>query len=161
MPAKQNGSRRDTTLLGNLDDRLRREQGATRATQGAVSGNVDTLLVAEIDNLLLGQRGVVLDLIDGRGDGGLGQELLQVLDAVVGDTDGADLAGADELLHALPGGDMAVVVDNVPRAVRQLGEDGVVSCVKVLVSFFRACFFFFFFFCSLEMSNSSERKEIV
>jgi hypothetical protein len=49
---------------------------------------------------------------------------------------------------------VAVVVDNVPRAVRQLGEDGVVSCGKVLVLSFPG----FFFFCSLGLSNSSESR---
>lgn len=118
VPAKQNRSRRNTALLGNLDDRLSREQGATGATQGTVGGNVDALLVTEVDNLLLGQRGVILDLVYGWNDGSLGEEFLQVLDTVIGDTNGADLACSDELLHTLPGGDVAVVVDDVAGAVR-------------------------------------------
>lgn len=146
MPAQQNSRRRHPALLGNLDDGLRGEQGAAGAAQGTVGGDVNALGLAEVDNLLLGQGGVVLDLVDGRDNGGLGKEFLQVLDAVVGDADGADLAGAEELLHALPGGDVAVVVDDVPRAIGQLGEDGVVSCKSLSIFFLFAFSFFLFWF---------------
>lgn len=137
MPAQQNGRWRNPAPLGNLDDGLRGEQGAAGAAQRTVGGDVDALGLAEVNNLLLGQGGVVLDLVDGRDDSGLGKEFLQVLDAVVGDADGADLPGTDELLHALPGGDVAVVMDDVPRAIGQLGEDGVVSweSIRIFVLF--------------------------
>ena len=39
---------------------------------------MDALLAAEVDDLLLAERGVVLDLVDGRGDGYVGEELLEV-----------------------------------------------------------------------------------
>lgn len=126
MPAQQNRGRSNAALLGNSDNRLSSKQRAAGTAQRTVSGDVDALLVTEVDNLLLGQGRVVLDLVGGGDDGGLGQELLKVLDAVVGDTDGLDLAGAHELLHTLPGGDVGVAVDDIPRAVGQLGEDGVV-----------------------------------
>lgn len=44
---------------------------------------MDALCVAHVDDFLLGKTGVVLDLVDGRGDGGHGEELLQVLFAVL------------------------------------------------------------------------------
>lgn len=88
---------------------------------------MNTSLVAEVDNLLLGEQRVVLDLVGSGDNGGLGQKFLEELDAVVRNTDGLDLAGADELLHALPSSDVGVAVDNVPRAISELGEDVVVS----------------------------------
>jgi len=54
---------------------------------------VDALLLAEVNNLLLRAQWVVLNLVDGGDDGGLGQQLLKVLDRVVGDTNGLDLVG--------------------------------------------------------------------
>jgi hypothetical protein len=44
---------------------------------------VNTLLLAEVDNLLLRQTGVVLDLVNGGDDGGVRQKLLEVLLAVL------------------------------------------------------------------------------
>jgi hypothetical protein len=65
---------------------------------------VDALLLAEVNNLLLWAKWVVLDLVDSRDDGGLGQQLLEVLDRVVGDANGLDLVGMclDQLLEVLP-----------------------------------------------------------
>ena len=91
---------------------------------------MNALLVAKVNNFLLRQRRVVLNLVGGGDNGGLRQELLEVLDAVVGDTNGLDLAGADELLHALPGGDVGVAVVNVARPIWELGEDGMIACTK-------------------------------
>lgn len=88
---------------------------------------MNTSLVAEVNNLLLGEQGVVLDLVGSGDNGGLGQKFLEELDTVVGNTDGLDLAGANELLHTLPSSDVGVAVDNVPRAISELGEDVVVS----------------------------------
>ena len=87
---------------------------------------MDALLLAEVNNFLLWAKWVVLDLVNGRDDGGLGQKLLEVLLAVVGDTNSLDLAGR-ELLHALPGSDMGVRVVNVTRTIRKLGEERVVA----------------------------------
>ena len=125
--AEKNSGRSNSALLGNSHNGLGSEHGATGAAQGAVGGDVNAGLVAEVDSILLGKRGVVLDLVDGGNNGGLGQQLLEVLDTVVGDTDGLDLAGANELLHALPGGHMGVIVDDITRAIFELGEEGVVS----------------------------------
>jgi hypothetical protein len=44
---------------------------------------VDALLLAEIDNFLLGQRRVVLDLVDRGDDSGVREELLEVAFAVL------------------------------------------------------------------------------
>lgn len=127
MPAQQDSSRGNATLLCNGHNRLSSEKRATGAAQRAVSSDVNTLLVAEVDNLLLGQRWVVLDLVGGGDDAGLGQELLKVRDTAVGDTNGPGLASAHELLHALPGGNVGVAVVNVAGAICELGEDGVVA----------------------------------
>lgn len=89
---------------------------------------MDASLVAEVDNLLLREQGVVLDLVGSGNNGGLGQEFLEELDTVVGNTDGLDLAGADELFHALPSSDVGVAVNNIPGAISELGEDVVVAC---------------------------------
>jgi len=40
---------------------------------------VNALLLAEVDNLLLRETGVVLDLVDGGDDSGMRQKLLEVL----------------------------------------------------------------------------------
>lgn len=60
------------------------------------------------DQLGGGVVGVQLDLVDGGHDlaARVIQELLQVLNAEVGDTDVADLASGRQLLHFLPVGDM-------------------------------------------------------
>jgi hypothetical protein len=65
---------------------------------------VDALLLAEVNNLLLRAQWVVLDLVDGGNNGGFGKQLLEVLDRVVGDTNGLDLVGMrlDQLLEVLP-----------------------------------------------------------
>lgn len=81
--AEENGAGRDALLLGNLDDRLAGHQRAASAAERAVGDNVDALFTAEIDNLLLGKAGVVLDLVDGRDNLGHGEKLLKVLFAVL------------------------------------------------------------------------------
>lgn len=44
---------------------------------------MNALLLAEVDNLLLRETGVVLDLVDGGDDSGMRQKLLEVLLAVL------------------------------------------------------------------------------
>jgi hypothetical protein len=56
----------------------------------------------------------------------LRQQLLEILNAVVRDTDGLGL-GRVQLLHVLPGSDMAVAVNDVSAAILQLGENIVVT----------------------------------
>lgn len=133
VPAQQNSSRSDTSLLGHFDDRCCCEERATCAAQRTVRSDNNTLLLAEVDDLLLWEGGVVLDLVDGRNNGSLGQKLLEVLHTVVGDTDGLDLAGGQELLHALPGGDVGVRVNDIAGTVFVLGEEGVVACHRHLL----------------------------
>lgn len=128
MPAEQNSSRSNSTLLGDGHNGLSSEQRAAGTAKRAVSGDVNASLVAEVDNLLLGEQGVVLDLVGSGDNSGLGQEFFEELDTVVGNTDGLDLAGSNELLHTLPRSDMGVAVDNVPRTISELGEDVVVTC---------------------------------
>lgn len=56
---------------------------ATGTSERAVRGDVDALLFAEVDNLLLGKRGVILDLVDSWDNSCVGQQLLQESQAVV------------------------------------------------------------------------------
>lgn len=81
--AEEDGRGRDALLLGYLDDGLRGHDGAASAAEGAVGLNVDALLLAEVDNLLLGKARVVLDLVDSGDDGGMRQKLLEVSLAVL------------------------------------------------------------------------------
>jgi hypothetical protein len=83
MVAEEDSRGRDTSLFGNLDDRRGGHDGTAGATQRAVGLNMDTLLLAEVDDLLLGKLGVVLDLVNGGNDGGVRQKLLEVLLAVL------------------------------------------------------------------------------
>lgn len=83
VPAKQNSSRSNTSLRRNLHNRLSSEQRATGAAERTVSGDMDADLITEIYNLLLRQRRVILDLVDGWHDRCLRQQFLEVLDAIV------------------------------------------------------------------------------
>lgn len=133
VPAQQNSSRSNASLLGHFNNRRCREERATRAAQRTVRSNNDALLLAEVDDLLLWERGVVLDLIYCRNNGSLGKEFLKVLHTVVGNANGLDLASGQKLLHALPGGDVGVRVVDVAGAVRVLGEERVVACHRHLL----------------------------
>lgn len=44
---------------------------------------MDTVLAAEVDDLLLGKAGVILNLVDGGDNGGVWDELLEVFLAVL------------------------------------------------------------------------------
>lgn len=70
-------------LLSNLLDGLGSEQGAACAAKRAVGHDMDALLLAQVDNLLLRKSRVILDLVDSRDNLGLGQQLLKVLLAVL------------------------------------------------------------------------------
>ena len=83
MIAQQHSGRLDAVLLGDGDDGLGREQRAARAAERAVRHDMDALLVAEVDNLLLRQRRVVLNLVHGGDDGGVREELFEVAFAVL------------------------------------------------------------------------------
>lgn len=81
------------------------DQRRISRTQGRVGSDMNTLSLAELQKLPLRVLGVKLDLVGSRDDLGNRKDLLKVLDRVVGDTDGLGLAGLDELLHGLVGGD--------------------------------------------------------
>lgn len=72
MVAQKNRGGTDALLLRNLYHRLGTHQRSTRAAQGTVGHNMDALLLAQIYNLLLRKTRVVLDLVDGGDDLGLG-----------------------------------------------------------------------------------------
>lgn len=109
--------------LGGVD-----EQRQTEAivSKGRVGRDVDVILVAEGNHLVLVKLGVALDLIDGGGDARVGDDLLQLGDGEVGDTDGAGL-GLGKLVHGLPGvgqGDALIEVDFAVVAGLP-GEEGI------------------------------------
>lgn len=83
MVAEEHCSRADAALLGNLDHGRGGEERAARAAERAVGDDMDALVAAEVDNLLLRQAGVVLDLVDGGDDGAPREELLEVFFAVL------------------------------------------------------------------------------
>lgn len=93
MVGEENCGRRNVVLLCNGDNTLILEERGACASERAVGGDVNALLLAEVDDLLLRQERVVLDLVGCRNDGGLREQLLKVLDGVVGNTDGLDLLG--------------------------------------------------------------------
>ncbi len=70
---------------------------------GRVCLNVDTTLDASLTEVLVGEEGVGLDLVDSGLDAAVGKEVVELLNVEVGDTDGLDLAGVDGLLESLPG----------------------------------------------------------
>jgi hypothetical protein len=114
-------------LFSNLRYRFCGEEWPAGAPQRAVRHDVDALLLAEVDNLLLGQRRVVLNLVHRGDDCGVGEKLLKIALAVVANTDGFSFAGGEESLHLLPRVDVGVGVDDVALAVGELGELVVVS----------------------------------
>lgn len=97
-----------------------------------VSGRVDTLGSVVSNQLGRGVVGVQLDLVHSGNDLGRGvvKKLLKVLDAEVGDTNVADLAGGRQLLHLLPGLN-EVPVGQVLGQVLGVGRAGPVDQVQV------------------------------
>lgn len=130
MVAQENSSRADALLLGNLLHALVLEQRAARAAERAVRHDLDALALAEVDEVVLGQGRVVLDLVRGGHDLGLGEELLEVDPAVVAHAHGLRLARLDQAFHLLPRGDVVMVPGHVALPVGQLGE-AVVVAVRV------------------------------
>jgi len=129
MVTQQHRSGSNAMLLRHLPDLLVLEQRRPRAAQRTVRRDVNALLLAEVNDFLLGQQRVVFDLVGGGDDGGLREELLEVLDRVVGDADGFDLVwvGLDEGFEVLPGLDVGYAVVDVAGAVFEFGEERVVS----------------------------------
>lgn len=95
-------------LLRNLEEGRVLVQGGVGGTQAGVTGGVNALGGVVGNQLGGGVVGVQLDLVDSRHNlaAGVIQELLEVLDTEVGDTDVADLASGRQLLHFLPVVDM-------------------------------------------------------
>lgn len=83
MITQQNSRRLNPMLLGNLDHRLSAGHRATGASKRRVRHDVDALLLAKVDNVLLGKLRVVLDLVDGWDDGGVREEFFEVTLAVL------------------------------------------------------------------------------
>lgn len=83
MVAEEDRGGADALLLSNLDNGLGGQDGAASAAKGAVSHDVNTFLLAEVDNLLLRKLRVVLNLVNGGDDGGVRQKLLKVSLAVL------------------------------------------------------------------------------
>ena len=127
MPAQEDRGGIDALPLRNLYDRLCRQQRTARAAERAVCSDVNALLVAEVDGLLLGETGVVLNLVDGWDHVGVGEKLLEIGSAVVANTNRLGLAAPDQLLHTLPGGDVGVVQMQVTRAIWEGRDVGVIS----------------------------------
>lgn len=114
---------------------------------------MNSLFLAKVDDLLLGKTGVVLDLVDGWDDCGVGEELFKVELGVlfflfsngnsgeegkggggggvyVGNTDGLCLASLQQRLHLFPGINMVVPLDDVAAPVRFGGEPVVVTYLR-------------------------------
>lgn len=83
MKTEEYGSRRDTLLLSQLDNDWHLGQGRPGAAEGRVRHDVHARGGARVQDLLLRQPRVVLDLVHGRGDLGLREELVEVLFAVL------------------------------------------------------------------------------
>lgn len=102
-------------LLGQVDDQLvlhERDEGVgvleaegqeASGAEGRVGGDGDALGLAEVQQLLLDEVGVVLDL-EGRGrDAGVPQHVVDELGLEVGDADGPRETLVDDRLHGRPG----------------------------------------------------------
>lgn len=91
-------------LLSQLQEGRVPVERRVGGAQAGVAGAVDALGHVVGNQLRRGVVGVQLDLVDGGGDlaARVVQELLEVLDSEVGDTDVPDLAGGRQLLHLLP-----------------------------------------------------------
>lgn len=93
--------------------------------EGRVGGGHDLVVEAVLDQLVVGQEGVDLDLVDGGLDVAPGEEVLEVGDGPVGDTDGLGLALLVQLLHGAPGRLLVLgelLLDHVLALLVQLGH---------------------------------------
>lgn len=104
-PQEQNLLGSLALLLGQLEEGLILVERRVGGAEARVAGRVDALGGVVGNQLRGGVVGVQFDLVDSRDDlaAGVVQELLEVLDAEVGDTNVTDLAGGGKLLHLLPG----------------------------------------------------------
>lgn len=93
-------------LLRNFRDPLFVEQRTSGTTQGAVGRNMYPLLFAKVNNILLWEVRMVFNLVYGWYYRDVWEELAQISDAVVGDTNGFDFAGFEEVFHLFVGLDV-------------------------------------------------------
>ena len=92
----------DVVQGGVLRDTLTGGRHLVLRAQGRVGGGHDALGEAVLDELVVGQEGVDLDLVEDGLDLGEGEELFGVVDGPVGHTNSASLALFIELLHCSP-----------------------------------------------------------
>lgn len=102
-------------------------QWATRAPERTVGCNMNASVVAEVNDLLLREHGVVFDLVDCRNNLGMREKLFQILDAVVGNTNGFCLPTCDQFLHIPPGIDMRALAKQVAAAISKFRKFIIVS----------------------------------
>ena len=114
----------DLPHLGVIHELL---QAREVVPEGAVRGDVDVVLLGVLDQVVLGEEGVALDLVDDRDDAGGFDDAFDVLDREVGDADGAHFAFGEDGFHLGPGLAQGPVADDVAVAVRERGERGVVA----------------------------------
>lgn len=122
MVAEKNRARPDSLLLCQLDNVGVLEQWTSSAAQGAVCGDENALLFAEVDDVLLRQQRMVFDLVDGRDDADLREELFEISLGVVGHADGLDFATLQQLFEILVRVHMRSFSDQVSAAIGQFGE---------------------------------------
>lgn len=88
---------------------------------------MDTLFLAQIDNLLLWQRRMVFNLVDRWDNRGFGQQLFQILHTVIGNSDGLGLAGLGNFLKFLPSLRVGPVCEEIAGTVGMFGEFLIIS----------------------------------
>jgi hypothetical protein len=127
VPAQQDGRRSDVSLLRDFNNRFRGQEWSSSAAQWAVRGYVNALLLAEINNLLLRETGVVLDLVHSRDNSCMRKQLLEISLAVIGNTNGLDFAGGHQLLHILPCVNVRTGMEEISLSIRQFWKQAVSS----------------------------------
>lgn len=101
-PGDDNLGRVGTVSFGDRLHKLVLKNGSTGRAERRVGLHQDALALAELDQVVLGKEGVQLHLVGGGDDLGDSEQLLQVGDAPIRDTDGLGFAGGRDLLHQLP-----------------------------------------------------------
>lgn len=106
--ADKNGARSGVVLLSQSQDVLVGEKRTTSGAKRRVGFDDDSLFLAEFSDVQLRKQRVVLDLVGSRDDFGLLQQVSQIRNGEVGDTNALDLgAFLVELFELSPGLDDA------------------------------------------------------